>query len=129
MDRATISRRIVRETPIMYCWPMIQERCRQDTCSTWRRSSRNVARAFGFPAYPALSFFSHRGSEGDSDQQSFRSDETADSLTPRLLFVLYEHSMPLRFKFFSRLFDIVNIKLKPSLWRRNFLRPGILTEA
>jgi len=37
--------------------------------------------------------------------------------------------MPLRFEFLSRLFDIVNVKLKPSLWRRKFVGPGILTKA
>ncbi len=37
---------------------------------------------------------------------------------PHGSFVLYEHTMPLRFKVLSRLFDIVNVKLKPSLWRR-----------
>src|SRR4051812_1108092 len=81
------------------------------------------------PAQPALSSFSHRGSKRNSDQQSFWSDETADRLAPRFLFVLYEHSMPLRFKFPSCLFDIFNVKLKPSVWRRNFSRPRILTKA
>lgn len=37
--------------------------------------------------------------------------------------------MTLRFKLPSYLFDIVNFKLKPSLWCRNFGRPGILTKA
>jgi PEP-CTERM motif-containing protein len=37
--------------------------------------------------------------------------------------------MTLRFKFLSRLFDIVNVKLKPSLWRRKFEGPGVLTKA
>lgn len=37
--------------------------------------------------------------------------------------------MTLLFKLPSCLFDIVNVKLKPSVWRRNFGRPGILTKA
>jgi len=37
--------------------------------------------------------------------------------------------MSLRFKLPSCLFDIVNVKLKPSVWRRNFGKPAILTKA
>ena len=36
--------------------------------------------------------------------------------------------MPFRFKLLSRLFDILNVKLKPSLWRRNFAGPAVLTK-
>jgi hypothetical protein len=81
------------------------------------------------PDTTTLSFLSHRGSERNSDQQPFWSDETADSLAPRFPFILYEHSMTLRFKLPSCLFDIVNVKLKPSLRCRNFVRPGILAKA
>ncbi len=37
--------------------------------------------------------------------------------------------MTLRFKLPRCLLDIVNVKLKPSLWCRNLGRPGILTKA
>src|SRR5215831_8676774 len=94
-----------------------------------RRFARKVARAFGFLAWPTLSLFSHQGSEGDSDQQAFWSDETADGLAPRFLFVFYEHSTPMQFKLLRRLFDTFNVELKPSLWRRNVVGPGVLTKA
>jgi hypothetical protein len=61
---------------------------------------------------------SHRGGECDSDQQSFRSDETADSLAPGFLFILYEHSIPLRLQLPSRLFDVIQVKLEPRLTGR-----------
>src|SRR5436190_1429748 len=82
-----------------------------------------------FPAQLTLSCFSHRGRESDSDQQSFRTDETADGLAPRFFFVLYEHSMPLRFELPSCLLDVVNVKLKPSVWSGDLVGPGILTKA
>jgi hypothetical protein len=87
-----------------------------------------MTRSTGFPAWLTLFLFSHQWSESDSGQQSFWSDETDDSLAPRFLLVLYEHSMPLRLKLLSRLFDIVNLKLKPSLWRRNFLGTGVFAK-
>ena len=44
-------------------------------------------------------------------------------------FVLYEHSMPLRFKLPSCLFDIVNVKLKPSVWCGDLSGQEFLPEA
>ena len=37
--------------------------------------------------------------------------------------------MPLQFKLLSRLCDVVHVKLKPSLWRRKFVGPEVLTKA
>ena len=37
--------------------------------------------------------------------------------------------MPLRFKLLGSPSDIINVKLKPSLWRRKFVGPGILAKA
>src|SRR5215469_13278335 len=71
----------------------------------------------------ALFLSSHRGGESDSDQQSFRSNKTADSLAPWFLFILDEHAMPLRFQLPSRLFDVINIKFEPGLRRRNVVGP------
>jgi hypothetical protein len=49
-------------------------------------------------------------------------------LAPRFFLVLDEHSISSRFKLPGRLFDIVDIKLKPSLWGGNAVRPCILAE-
>jgi hypothetical protein len=84
-------------------------------------------RAFGIEL--ALLLVSHRWSEGNSEQQSFRRDETAHGLAPGFFPVLDEHSMPLRFKLNRCFFDIVNVELEPSLRRRNIFGPGILTKA
>jgi hypothetical protein len=61
------------------------------------------------PQRLALLLVSHRWSEGNSEQQAFRGDETADNLAPGFFPVLDEHSMPLRFKLNSCLFDILNV--------------------
>jgi hypothetical protein len=67
--------------------------------------------------------FAHPRGVGNSDQQSFRADETTDSLTARLLLVLDQHPMTLGFEFSRCLFHVINIKLKPSLWNGNVIRP------
>jgi hypothetical protein len=49
-------------------------------------------------------------------------------LAPRFFLVLDEQSVTSRFKLPSRLFYIVNIKLKPCLWGGNAVRPSIFAE-
>ena len=79
-------------------------------------------------AYLKLLGPSHPGSKCDSYQQSFGSDQMPDRLAPRFLFVLYEHSMPLRFQLPRCLFNVIHVKLEPGLRRRNVVRPGILAK-
>ena len=54
--------------------------------------------------------------------------EPTDSLAPWFLFVLDEHSISSRFKLRRCFVDAVNVKLKPCLWGRNILRPGIFAK-
>src|SRR3981081_47249 len=75
-----------------------------------------------------LFLFPHQWSDSDANQQSFWRDEASDRLAPRFFLVLDEHSISSRFKLPSRLFDIINIKLKPCLWDGNAVRPCIFAE-
>src|SRR5262245_6495037 len=70
-----------------------------------------------------LFFISQRWSKGDPNQQSFRRQEAADGLAPRLFLVLDEHSIASRFKLCRCPFYTGDVKLKPSLWLRNLARP------
>src|SRR5262249_17743536 len=72
--------------------------------------------------------FSHRGSESDTDQQSFRRDETADDLSPRFILVLYKHSISVRFEGRRCRLDTIHVELKPRLRGINVRRPGIFAK-
>jgi hypothetical protein len=90
---------------------------RATSCST--QQSRFKTRLFLFP---------HQWSDSDTNQQPFWRDEASDRLAPGFFLVLDEHSISSRFKLRSRLFDTVNIKLKPCLWDGNAVRPSIFAE-
>src|SRR5215472_4273352 len=72
-----------------------------------------------------LFFLSHRWSEGKTNQQPLRRQETTNGLPPGLFLVLDQHSIAARFKLRSCAFHTVDVKLKPSLWHRDLVWPGI----
>jgi hypothetical protein len=76
-----------------------------------------------------LCLLAHPGRQGYSDQQSFRRQETSDSLAPGFLLVSDEHAIAARFKFGCCALHVVNVELEPRLRNREVARPGFLTEA
>ena len=76
-----------------------------------------------------LCLFAHTRRQGDSDQQSFRGEETSYSLAPRFLLIFDEHAIAARFQFGCCALNVVNIELEPRLRNREVAGPGFLTEA
>src|SRR5215468_5572419 len=76
----------------------------------------------------SLLCWSHPRGKCDSDQNSLRRNESADSLAPRFFLVFDKHSMTPRFKFRRRLLYVFYIELEPSLRGRNVAGPGIFSK-
>ena len=76
-----------------------------------------------------LCLLAHPRRQGYSDQQSFRRQETRDSLAPRFLLVSDEYAIAAGFKLGGCALHIVNIELEPCLRCRKIAGPGFLTEA
>jgi len=78
---------------------------------------------------PALHLLAHRRREGNTDEQSFRRQETADSLSPGFFPVLHEHSISIRFELLCRRLNVIDIEFEPSLWLGNLGWPGVPAKA
>src|SRR5215467_14505825 len=57
----------------------------------------------------------HRRRERHANQQTFRRDEAADDLAPRLLLVLDEHVIASGFEHRGGAFDALHLELEPGL--------------